>query len=160
MTIDTAKEQLKALQAKMAAYHHATSLLFYDGVTTAPRGTSANRGQTLSILSEESYKLATGEESLSLLNYLDEHKEELDAAEQRMVFLLLKDVRKLQKIPMAEYVAYQKLLVEADDVWHRAKETSDFELFRQFFGGEFGQVIFAESLFDAVSGVTAFAVAY
>ena len=130
MTVETAREQLKTLQAKMAAYGHATSLIFYDGVTTAPKGTAANRGQTLSILSEESYKLATGEESLALLNYLDEHKEELDAAEQRMVFLLLKDVRKLQKIPMAEFVAYQKLLVEADDVWHRAKETSDFELFR------------------------------
>ena len=130
MTVETARVQLKILQAKMAAYGHATSLIFYDGVTTAPKGTAANRGQTLSILSEESYKLATGEESLSLLHYLDEHREELDAAEQRMVFLLLKDVRKLQKIPMDEYVAYQKLLVEADDVWHRAKETSDFELFR------------------------------
>ena len=31
----------------------------------------------------------------------------------------------MQKIPMDEYVAYQQLLVEADDVWHRAKETSD-----------------------------------
>ncbi len=129
MTIELAKEQLKALQAKMAAYGHATSLIFYDGVTTAPRGTAVNRGQTLSILSEESYKLATGEETLSLLNYLDKNKEQLTAAEQRMVFLLLKDVRRMQKIPMDEYVAYQKLLVEADDVWHRAKETSDFDLF-------------------------------
>ena len=69
MTVETAREQLKTLQAKMAAYGHATSLIFYDGVTTAPKGTAANRGQTLSILSEESYKLATGEESLALLNY-------------------------------------------------------------------------------------------
>ena len=129
MTTETAREQLKILQAKMAAYDHATSLIFYDGVTTAPRGTAANRGQTLSILSEESYKLATGEETLALLNNLDEHKEELNEAEQRMVFLLLKDVRRMQKIPMAEYVAYQKLLVEADDVWHRAKETNDFALY-------------------------------
>ena len=130
MTLETAREQLKILQAKLAAYGHATSLIFYDGVTTAPKGTAANRGQTLSILSEESYKLATGEETLALLNELDAHKEDLSAAEQRMVFLLLKDLRRLQKIPMREYVAYQKLLVEADDVWHRAKETSDFELFR------------------------------
>ncbi len=129
MNMELAKEKLKALQAKMAAYGHATSLIFYDGVTSAPRGTAANRGQTLSILSEESYKLATGEETLSLLNFLDEHKTELDTAEQRIVFLLLKDVRRMQKIPMNEFVAYQKLLVEADDVWHRAKETSDFDLF-------------------------------
>lgn len=30
---------------------------------------------------------------------------------------------------MEEYVAYQQLLVEADDVWHTAKETNDFALF-------------------------------
>ena len=46
-----------------------------------------------------------------------------------MVFLLIKDIRDMQNIPMDEYVAYQQLLVEADDVWHRAKETSDFALF-------------------------------
>ena len=51
MTVELAKEKLRALQAKMAAYGHATSLIYYDGVTTAPKGTAANRGQTLSILS-------------------------------------------------------------------------------------------------------------
>jgi len=130
MDLQTAREQLKTLQAKMAAYGHAASLIFYDGCTTAPSGTAANRGQTLSILSAEQYQLATGKETLSLLNYLDEHKAELDAAEQRMVFLLLKNLRTMEKIPMDEYVAYKHLLVEADDVWHRAKETDDFELFR------------------------------
>ena len=35
----------------------------------------------------------------------------------------------MQKIPMEEYVAYEELLVRADDVWHTAKETSDFALF-------------------------------
>ena len=129
MTIDTAREQLQTLQAKMAAFGHASNLIFYDGVTTAPKGTAANRGQTLSILSAESYKLATGQETLDLLNWLDDHKEALNTEEQRMVYLLLKDVRQMQKIPMDEFVAYQQLLVEADDVWHRAKETSDFELF-------------------------------
>ena len=97
MTLDEAIKSLMALQAKLAAYGHAMGLLFYDGATTAPKGTAANRGQTMSILSEEHYKL--------------------------------KDIRNMQKIPMDEYVAYQQLLVEADDVWHRAKETSDFALF-------------------------------
>ena len=41
----------------------------------------------------------------------------------------LKEIKELQKIPMDEYIAYEELLVEADDVWHRAKEQSDFALF-------------------------------
>ena len=70
-----------------------------------------------------------GEETVALLEFLDAHKSELNEKQQRMVFLLIKDIRNMQKIPMDEYVAYQQLLVEADDVWHRAKETSDFALF-------------------------------
>ena len=129
MTLDKAIKSLMALQAKLAAYGHAMGLLFYDGATTAPKGTAANRGQTMSILSEEHYKLTTGEETVALLEFLDARKSELDEKQQRMVFLLIKDIRNMQKIPMDEYVAYQQLLVEADDVWHRAKETSDFALF-------------------------------
>ena len=130
MNIEQAKRELTALQAKMSAYDHATALIYYDGVTAAPRGTAANRGRTLSILSEEQYKLATGEKTVALLEFLDSRKDELTRKEQRMVYLLLKSIRQMQKIPMDEYVAYQELLVRADDLWHRAKETSDFELFR------------------------------
>lgn len=129
MTINEAKEKLSALQSKTAAYGHAMSILFYDGATTAPKGTASNRGHALAVLSEEQYKLSTGEDTIALLDYLDEHKEELDDEERREVFLLLKNIRFMQSIPMDEYVAYQSLLVEADDIWHRAKETSDFALF-------------------------------
>ena len=129
MILTEAIQSLMALQAKLAAYGHAMGLLFYDGATTAPKGTAANRGQTMSILSEEHYKLTTGGETVALLEFLDAHKSELNEKQQRMVFLLIKDIRNMQKIPMDEYVAYQQLLVEADDVWHRAKETSDFALF-------------------------------
>ena len=129
MTVSEARQALMALQAKMSAYDHAMSVLFYDGSTTAPRGTAANRGRSLSILSEEFYRLSTGEETLSLLAFLDEHKQELPEAEQRMVYLLRKDILQMQKIPMDEYVAYRQLLVEADDVWHRAKENNDFDSF-------------------------------
>lgn len=129
MNIQEAKEKLMQLQAKMSAYNHAMGLISYDGATTAPKGTAANRGRTLSVLSEESYKLATGVETAALLEELNEHKEELNEKEQRMVFLLRKDLEQMKKIPMEEYVAYQELLVEADDVWHTAKEKSDFPLF-------------------------------
>ena len=129
MTLETAKTELRRLQEKLSAYHHALGLLYYDGATTAPKGTAANRGQTLGILSEEVYRLSTGPETVALLEYLDEQRESLDHKERRQVELLLKDIRMMQKIPMEEYVTYQRLLVEADDVWHRAKEQSDFALF-------------------------------
>ena len=128
-TLEQAKQELMALQRKMAAYEHAIGLMQYDGVTTAPKDTADNRAVSMSILSEEIYRLGTANETVDLLEELDARKDELDEKERRMVWLLLKDIRDMKKIPMEEYVAFQALLVKADDVWHRAKETSDFALF-------------------------------
>ena len=114
----------------MSAYSHAMSLIYYDGATTAPKGTAKNRAQALAILSEDMYKLSTSDETVSLLELLDSRKDELSNKDARAVYVALKDINEMKKIPLDEYVAYEQLMVEADDIWHRAKETSDFELFR------------------------------
>ena len=114
----------------MSAYEHAMSLIYYDGATTAPKGTAENRARALSVLSEETYKLSTSDEVTSMLEQLQAAADELDEKDARIVYLALKDINEMKKIPMDEYVAYQELMVKADDVWHRAKEDSDFELFR------------------------------
>lgn len=129
MTIEEARQALERLQKKLSAYEHAYSLIYYDGVTTAPKGTAGNRAQTLGVLSEEMYRLSTGEETLELLEFLDGHRDELDHREARAVELLGKEIRMMQKIPMEEYIQFQRLLVEADDLWHRAKENNDWPLF-------------------------------
>ena len=129
MTIETAIPALHQLQAKQAAYGHAMALISYDGSTTAPKGTAANRAQTMSILGAENYRLATGEETVELLEFLDAHRDELDEKDARCTQLLLKGIRQMQKIPMDQYIELQKLMVEADDVWHKAKEASDWALF-------------------------------
>ena len=67
MTLDEAIKSLMALQAKLAAYGHAMGLLFYDGATTAPKGSAKNRAESLGVLSEETYRLQTGEETAALL---------------------------------------------------------------------------------------------
>ena len=132
MELQQAREQLMAFQSKLSAYNHALSLLNYDGDTTAPSETAENRAHTIGILGEEVYRLSTAQETVELLEYLDSQKDELTEKEQRMVWLLLKDIRFQQKIPMDEYIAYQQLLVESQSVWHRAKEGSDFGMFAPY----------------------------
>jgi len=134
MDFTEARKQIMDIQGKLSAYEHALSLMTYDGVTIAPKGTAANRGHSLGILSEEVYKISTCSETVDLLEYLDEQlngadRNAEDEKLKRMVFLMLKDIRNMRKIPMDEYVAYQELLVNADDVWHKAKEASDFQMF-------------------------------
>ncbi len=129
MELENAREELYSLQKKLAAYEHAVGLLYYDGTTTAPKETAENRGASLSVLTEEIYKLSTSEETVGLLEFLDSDKESLSEKEKRMVYLMLKDIRNMKKIPMKEYIEYQELLVIAEDVWHKAKEASNFDMF-------------------------------
>ncbi len=120
MTITQAREDLKSLQQKLTAYRHATAVIYYDGTTVAPSGAAANRAQTLSILSEEIYRLSTGEETIALLEFLEANGDALSARERRIVTLMLRDNREMKCIPMDEYVAHQRLLSEADSTWHHA----------------------------------------
>lgn len=129
MNIEQAKQKMMDMQAKTSAYQHALSALYYDAVTVAPKGTAENRAHTVGILTEELYKLSTSEETVEVLDFLEEHKAELNDNEKRMLFLLRKDLTFMRSIPMDEYIEYQSLIVEAEDVWHKAKEADDFAMF-------------------------------
>ena len=129
MKLEKALKDFKDLQAKQCAFDHALSLLQFDGVTTAPKGTAENRARTASVLSEELYKLSTGNKTVNLLEYLESRKNELTDKERRTISLVLKDIRKMQRIPINEYVAYEKMIIESDDIWHTAKERNDFSMF-------------------------------
>jgi carboxypeptidase Taq len=130
MNIQEAISKLYELQSKLSAYNHAMSLIYYDGATVAPKKTARNRAHALAVLSEETYKITTSDETVALLEFLDSHRDELEEKEQRIVYLAIRDIKEMKKIPIEEYIAYEKLLVEAGDTWHKAKESSDFELFR------------------------------
>ena len=58
MTLQDAIQKLYTWQAKLSAYGHAMSIIYYDAATTAPKGTAENRAHTLGILSEDMYKIA------------------------------------------------------------------------------------------------------
>lgn len=129
ISLDEAREKLMSLQRRMAAYSHAMELIYYDGCTTAPKETADNRAVSLSILSEEIYRQSTSDETVELLEFLDANKDDLSMDEKRMVYLLLRDIREMKKIPIDEYIAYQELKVKAEDIWEKAKDASDFAMF-------------------------------
>ena len=132
MELQEAISKLDLLQRKQQAFGHAMGLISYDGATVAPKGTSANRAETLGILSEEMYKLSTGEETIALLDELYSRRDELDYTHRRIVEVMHKDIENMRKIPMEEYIAYEKLCVEAEDIWRTAKDTNDYPLFMPY----------------------------
>ncbi len=130
MELKEALEQLEELQQKIFAYRTANSSLYLDGVTVAPKDTSAGRGVALSILAGEMHKLFANPGVGQLLDFLDSRRDELDPVTAREVTVLRRDYSKTARIPADEYMEYAMLTNEASDVWHRAKENNDFESFR------------------------------
>jgi len=132
MNLNKALEDLENLQKKMYAYQVASSAIYLDAVTVAPKDTAEGRGVALGILAGESQKVFTAPEVGELLEFLGQHKEELDKLHARQVEELTRQYRQLSLIPAEEYMEYAMLTNEADAVWHKAKEESDFELFRPY----------------------------
>ncbi len=130
MELNEALQQLDTLQKKMYAYGAASSALYLDGVTVAPSDTAEGRGVALGILAGESHKLFANEEVGALLDFLTEHKEELEHPVRRQVEELKRSYNQISRIPADEYMEYAMLTNQASDVWHKAKEESNFELFR------------------------------
>lgn len=130
MELNQSLQQLEILQKKMYAYTVADAALYVDSVTVAPSDTAEGRGVAMSILAGERHKLFACEETGRLLDFLNEHKEELEFPVRRQVEELRRSYRQLSLIPADEYMEYSMLINEATDVWHKAKERSDFEMFR------------------------------
>lgn len=129
MELETLLQQLKELQKKMYAYSTASSSLYLDAVTTAPSDTSEGRGIAMSVLAGEEHRLFASKETDELLKALEMRREELDPVTARQVTLLRRSYDQLSRIPAQEYMEYVALVNEAGDVWHKAKEASDFALF-------------------------------
>ena len=130
MELKKALEELALLQKKMYAYNVASSAIYLDAVTVAPKDTAEGRGVALGILAGESQKVFTAPEVGELLAFLKEHMEELEPVVARQVEVLDRDYKQLSLIPAEEYMEYAMLTNESDAVWHRAKEENNFELFR------------------------------
>ena len=106
--------------------------MYYDGATTAPKGTAELRGSTLGELSRMGYELTTAPETVEMLRTLMENREELDPVTRRRAEELWRDYDRTHRVPVAEYVAYQELSAKSDAVWHEAKEKNDFALFEPY----------------------------
>ena len=132
MDLKEALNTLDRIQRKEIAYMHAMGLLSYDGSTGAPEGTAQNRGETLGVLSEAAYAVTTGKDTRQTLACLKDHWEELDDVTRRIVERKEKDLAELSRIPVEEYVAYTRLINEADAVWHKAKEQNDYNSFAPY----------------------------
>ena len=128
-TTAQAVQSLQTLQQTLAAYNHASGVLYLDAVSVAPADTWEGRGRTMEILSKVTYDLISNPENGELLVFLEAHKDELSPQTIREAEAIRKEYDRINKIPADEYVEYSVLMNEAQNIWAKAKNANDFASF-------------------------------
>ncbi len=131
-TVQQALEGLHTFSRTMAAYNHAMGVMYFDATTVAPAASFEGRGKTMEVLSKVTYDLMANPDLEEMLKVLEAHSDELDDLSRREAEQLRKEYDKMNRIPAQEYVAYSVLLNEAEAVWEKAKEASDFAAFAPY----------------------------
>lgn len=124
--------RFKEHQKKMLAYSHAQNILYYDARTAAPEMSAKGLSMTLEVLSEESYRLSVDKSFVTDIETLIAHKDKLDDLTRREAEFLYKDISRMKKIPMEEYVEYSVLKNESESAWHKAKGENNYSLFEPY----------------------------
>lgn len=113
------RRQLKALQ-------YAMFMISWDSATEAPKGSFEDRGKYVGTLSEQAYILQTSKEAIAIVDELHKSRDSLNILLKHEIEIIKKDNDRTLKIPMNEYVEFQVLMSQSQEIWARAKENNDF----------------------------------
>ena len=94
-----------------------------------PLAAALVRAKHVGILSEESYKFSTSQETIDLINQLYEKRSELDDVLRYEIQEAKTSIEKLKKVPMHEFVEYMSLLAQSENIWAKAKNNNDWASF-------------------------------
>lgn len=132
MTVEKCLDSFRELQKTLSAYNHVLGVVHLDASTAAPKGSYVGRGQTMQIMSRIQYELLANPENEQIVSCLEENITDLDPQTQREVEVFRKEYDRIHRIPADEYVAYNVLLNDAQQVWEEAKNNNDYPSFAPY----------------------------
>ncbi len=132
MTVSEALERFKQAQEQIIALNYATSILFWDASTGAPKSGADKRSTSIGTMSGFNYKLMVNDQMDRDLNFLMQNLDALTEMDRVLVSNTKKEYDKMTKIPMEDYQKFSALTSKASMVWEKAKETADFKLFEPY----------------------------
>jgi carboxypeptidase Taq len=126
--------EFKRYMKKIAYYHHALGVLYWDSRTNIPSKGMDQRSEVLGFFSTAVYQLTVAPEMDRFLAELgtEANLAQLDRVTAKAVLEYKKETDRLKKIPPAVYEEYVVLTAKAENVWEEAKQTSNFKLFEPY----------------------------
>lgn len=130
--LEEALNRLKSVLSKTSALNYASSIMFWDASTGAPRSGSDKRSNAVGVISGFEYETFINDQMAQDLDLLMANLESLDPIEQLNVKKIKKNYDQMTKIPADEYQAFSALLSKSAMVWEEAKEEADFNKFKPY----------------------------
>ena len=116
----------------LSHYNYASSIIYWDLETGAPKEGIKKASTVLGFYSGESHKTLTNLKFNKNLNILLENLESLDIIQKKIMLEIKKDIDNIKKIPLDEYKKYNELISKAQPIWADAREKNDFSLFSPY----------------------------
>lgn len=132
LQFEMALKRFKEQMEKSMALAYASSILFWDASTGAPKSGADARSKAIGTVSGFSYEMLVNENMEKDLQVLLANRASLSELDRVLVEEAKKDFDKLTKIPQADYQGYNALISKSAMVWEDAKEKSDFQCFKPY----------------------------
>ena len=126
-TLDSFRSRLR----EMNYYERACTLLSWDMYTATPKLGFQGMADAPTFFSTQYFSMSTSDELLSMLEALavPEEYEQLDEGMKYTVRTMLRDLKKMRRIPKDFYEAYVAEQSASMQAWEEAKHSSDYSLF-------------------------------
>ncbi|SDB30166.1 carboxypeptidase M32 [Butyrivibrio sp. INlla16] len=139
MTKETQEKLNYILKAskEIETYNHACRILSYDQETICPVKGMETQGEVSAFLSNQAFKIAKDAKFTEAAEYLYEHKDELNewdtvlADQLHRAYIKEKNITPEKNMEIS--LVYNKAFVD----WSKAREASDFSMFRESFKNVF-----------------------
>ncbi len=129
-SINDALTIYKEYQKQTLANRFVDFLVGWDSQTEAPNGCFQERERQMEVLSTATYKLNTDPKLIQAVQILYENRTSLDEPLPHEIVVVKKNIDKIIKIPMEEFVELNTLLASSQNTWAKAKVENNFELFK------------------------------
>ncbi len=125
-------EELKSRLAEVADLAAAAALLEWDQQTYMPPGGAEARGNQLATLNRLAHQKFTSDEVGALIEDLKHEfaSADPDSDEARLLRVVARDYEKATRVPSEFVSEFSQVTSRAHESWVRAKQESDFSIFR------------------------------
>lgn len=123
-------KEYENIRKKINAFRFALFLTNWDSETAAPNGCFSNRAKQIGILNEEVYRLQTGKNTSTIINFLYKNRSQLNPVLNHEISEFKRNLTKIKKIPIDEFVEYKRIIAVSVKTWEKAKKAADFSIFQ------------------------------